>query len=729
MTAPADPPSPRRPSVPDSSSDPASTPNPEQTDGSASTPGTASPRATTATTTAPRTPENAAPDTPKGATALPTKDERARAREDRARKRETVLAGAAALRRQSFAAGMWATKAPVWMWPALIIITLISLVLRLFRLGFPGRLIFDETYYVKDAYSVANFGYERAWPENADASFNAGDPSVIENAPEYVVHPPLGKWIIGLGIDLFGADDSFGWRFSVAIVGTLTVFLMGLVAWKLFRSAFFACVAAGLLSIDGEHFVHSRTSLLDIVLMAFILLAFYLLLLDREQVTKRLARWAADVDHSPNPSPVEATASSAVTVAHPPAEATAPARNRKSPAARRADLINFGPRLGARPWLIAAGISLGLATGVKWSGLYALAAFGILVVAWDVHSRFRAGVVHPWLGSFLRDIVPDFLELVPTALVSYVATWTGWIVTDGGWNRQWAAETPGWWQALPSWLDWIPSLAQYHYTAYSFHVGLDSEHPYMSNPWGWIVQWRPTSFYYESLSQGDLGCTAVKCSSAITSVGNPIIWGLAPVALLIVLAAWILRRDSRAGVILAGLAATWLPWFAYQQRTIFTFYTIVMIPFVVLALVYCLALLWGRRSPYPAFTPRIVASSAASPTPSTATTAASPTPTTATPIEETATLTEEAATPAEATAPTPTPAESPSAQSGGSSSASSGARRRLRRPPWPLLARRLAVGLVLVAAVLAFAYFWPIYTGEVIPFEAWNNRMWNVTWR
>ena len=51
------------------------------------------------------------------------------------------------------------------------------------------------------------------------------------------------------------------------------------------------------------------------------------------------------------------------------------------------------------------------------------------------------------------------------------------------------------------------------------------------------------------------------------------------------------------------------------------------------------------------------------------------------------------------------------------------------RPPWPLLGRRLAVGAVLAAAVLAFAYFWPIYTGEVIPFEAWNNRMWNVTWR
>ncbi|MDN5880701.1 MAG: phospholipid carrier-dependent glycosyltransferase, partial [Micrococcaceae bacterium] len=63
---------------------------------------------------------------------------------------------------------MWATRAPVWMWPALLIITAIGGALRLFNLGFPHRLIFDETYYVKDAYSVFKFGYEHSWPENAD---------------------------------------------------------------------------------------------------------------------------------------------------------------------------------------------------------------------------------------------------------------------------------------------------------------------------------------------------------------------------------------------------------------------------------------------------------------------------------------------------------------------------------------------------------------------------------
>jgi dolichyl-phosphate-mannose--protein O-mannosyl transferase len=633
------------------------------------------------------------------------------ARERLARKREKVRAGAAAMRRETFHAGMWATRAPLWMWPALLVITGIGAALRLFRLDFPHRLIFDETYYVKDGYSVFNFGYERSWPENADDSFNAGDPSVIEPTPEYVVHPPLGKWLIGWGIDLFGADDSFGWRFTVAIIGTLTIFLLGVIAWKLFRSAFFACVAAGLLAIDGEHFVHSRTSLLDIVLMAFVLLAFFFILLDREQVTKRLAAWTqrtAEADSfapshtQKNPDPLAEAATTSTDSTGSAAAAPVPILTDKERRQRRKrrDALNFGPRLGARPWIFAAGISLGLATGVKWSGLYALAAFGILLVLWDVHSRYRAGVVHPWLGMLIRDSIPSFFKLVPIALVTYVACWTGWIRSDDAWDRQWAAENFGWWRALPEWLDWLPSLAHYHYTAYSFHVGLDSEHPYMSNPWGWIVQWRPTSFYYESYDRGDMGCTVAKCSSAITSVGNPVIWGLAALAVLVCLIVWIIRRDVRPAVILAGLAATWLPWFAYQERTIFTFYTIVMVPFVVLAVTYCLTLVWGR---VPVGGRSVVGRTGAAE--------------------------HRVDQPAYECATSAPAADRTSSESDRAGVAGPTTKQRFARISAALFARRLSVGLILVAAILAFAYFWPVYTGEVIPFSAWNNRMWNITWR
>lgn len=499
-------------------------------------------------------------------------------------------------------------------WIIPLVLAVIGGALRFYRLGFPGTLVFDETYYVKDGYSLTQSGYEREWPEEPNPAFESGDLSIILDSPSYVVHPPLGKWILGMGMEIFGADSTFGWRFGAALIGALSIFLLARIATRLFSSAWLGGVAGLLLAVDGEHFVHSRTGLLDIFLMFFILLAFGCLVADRDWARARMAAILGGSRAAP--------------------------RSWSLPA-------SLGPSLGLRPWRIAAGISLGLAIGTKWSGLYAMAVFGILAVLWDVSTRRDAGIRRPWLAALGKDSVPAFVSIVPVGAVVYVLCWLGWILTPGGWDRQWAAENPGWWSFLP---DWLVSLAHYHHSAYSFHVGLDAEHPYSANPWGWIVQWRPTSFFYESLTGDDPGCFADKCSSAITSVGNPVIWGLAPVTLIILVGAWALRRDWRAGAILAGVIATWVPWFFYQERTIFTFYTIVMVPFVVLAVTYCLGLLWGPAQP------------------------------------------------------------------------------RGTRPELAIAGRRIVVGVVLAAAVLAFAWFWPIYTGEVIPYEDWQSRMWNSSW-
>src|SRR4029453_14979628 len=118
----------------------------------------------------------------------------------------------------------------------------------------------------KDAYSYLVSGYERSWPSNANDSFNAGNPDVLLNTPEYVVHPPGGKWMIAFGMWLFGGDNPFGWRFSAALTGTLTVFLVALIAMKLFRSHTLGAVAGLLLAVDGHHLVLSRTALLDVFL-------------------------------------------------------------------------------------------------------------------------------------------------------------------------------------------------------------------------------------------------------------------------------------------------------------------------------------------------------------------------------------------------------------------------------------------------------------------------------
>ena len=44
---------------------------------------------------------------------------------------------------------------------------------------------------------------------------------------------------------------------------------------------------------------------------------------------------------------------------------------------------------------------------------------------------------------------------------------------------------------------------------------------------------------------------------------------------------WAGRRDWRAGAILAGVAAGYLPWFLYQERTIFSFYAVAFVPYLV----------------------------------------------------------------------------------------------------------------------------------------------------
>jgi len=129
----------------------------------------------------------------------------------------------------------------------------ITALLRFWRLGEPEDLVFDEIYYVDGARDLLKFGVEM------DGSKG-----------EFVVHPPFGKWLIALGIHIFG-DNSFGWRFSSAFAGTIAVALVFFIARKLFASDFLALTAALLSTLDGLHLVMSRVALLDIFITALLL--------------------------------------------------------------------------------------------------------------------------------------------------------------------------------------------------------------------------------------------------------------------------------------------------------------------------------------------------------------------------------------------------------------------------------------------------------------------------
>ncbi|WP_082812774.1 dolichyl-phosphate-mannose--protein mannosyltransferase [Cellulomonas timonensis] len=446
-----------------------------------------------------------------------------------------------------------------WLWA--LAVTALAAVLRFVRLGTPHSLVFDETYYVKDAFSLLTQGYEAQWGEEPNPSFEAGDTSMLGVDPSYVVHPPVGKWLIGWGIELGGgAGSSAAWRLAAAIVGTLSVLLMVRIARRLFASNALGVTAGLLLAVDGAAIVGSRISLLDGFVMFFALAAFGALILDREQARRRLAdRTAVILDAG--------------------------------------GTLGWGPRLGVRWWRLAAAVLLGLCIGTKWSGLYFLAVFGLMSVAWDATARRAAGVRNWPLATFVRDAVPAGIGMVGIAAVTYVASWASWFRTPQAYLRQWAVENP---EQGVQWLpDALRSLWKYHQDMWGFHRGLTSEHTYSAHPLGWIVQWRPTSYWYpsevSSLS-GDAAreaCGADACAQAITSLGNPLLWWAGAAAIIVALVWLVWQRDWRAGAVLSGIAAGWLPWFVYAERTIFTFYSVAFVPWVVLTLVYVLGLVVG----------------------------------------------------------------------------------------------------------------------------------------
>ena len=110
-------------------------------------------------------------------------------------------------------------------WIAVPAILALAAVLRLWALDRPDSLVFDELYYVRDAVSQLAHGYPTAWPDD-DPAFGGERARACLDAPAAIAHPPLGKWLIGLGILLFGPDSGWGWRFSAAVAGVATVGVM-----------------------------------------------------------------------------------------------------------------------------------------------------------------------------------------------------------------------------------------------------------------------------------------------------------------------------------------------------------------------------------------------------------------------------------------------------------------------------------------------------------------------
>lgn len=412
------------------------------------------------------------------------------------------------------------------------------------RLSDAGTPIFDEKHYVPQAWQILR---------STDNALVGG----IEDNPGFglVVHPPLSKQIMAVGEFFFGYTP-LGWRFMAALAGIAVVLLVMAIVRRLTHDRW-ATFAAGVLAIgEGVLLTSSRVGMLDIFLTAFVVLAAYFLIVDRDDVHRRM--------HS-------------------------------AYLAGRVSVSSLGPRFGVRWWRFGAGIALGLALGVKWSGLYFIAAFGLLTFGFDWALRNRYGVKRPLLGTLLRDVPSAVASIVLVPAAIHLWLWRAWFASETGVYRHVAGTDTAPREGLSGLLpETLQSWVYYQNSVLGFHGSLTTssghKHPWESKPWQWLWSGRPMLYYNKETD----GCGGT-CHEALMLFGNPAVWWLLVPVMLLATWLWLVRLSRRWALPVVGFIASWAPWVVTYDRQMYFFYATAMIPFVIIALAMLLGKL--RRAP------------------------------------------------------------------------------------------------------------------------------------
>jgi dolichyl-phosphate-mannose--protein O-mannosyl transferase len=357
-------------------------------------------------------------------------------------------------------------------WIGLAAILVLALALHFWGLSRFNGLIFDEVFFPK---------YAQAY---------------LDGKPFFDAHPPLGKYLIALGMWIsnltgpLGADTNtltgavhapWAYRWMEALAGSILPVVMAGIAWQLSGRWRVALLAALLTCLDGLFLVESRYGLINIFLILFGLLGhyFYLRALDASQGRARFTL------------------------------------------------------------LALSGLFLGACISVKWSGLSFLAVpWGLWMIACLQAWRQRLHVSANTSSRSLAEALPlKEAEKNPLARAAQLNSRAMLMAFF----------------ALPLLVyvaQWQPHLRinkvgffEIHKQILQYHEGLGdgpSQHPYCSRWSSWPVMARPMSYLFTTRTPSDpnpYGQPLQQVTSSTTmyvlhALGNPILWWLAIPAIM-----------------------------------------------------------------------------------------------------------------------------------------------------------------------------------------------------
>ncbi|MDY6937028.1 MAG: phospholipid carrier-dependent glycosyltransferase [Cyanobacteriota bacterium] len=440
-----------------------------------------------------------------------------------------------------------------WFTIAITSIFILSLTLRFWGLGRFNTLVFDEVYYAKYAVNYLN-GRE---------VFDA--------------HPPLGKYLIALGIWLYqlfsqffpiasqNANDLTGqvlpavsYRWMNALVGSCIPLVVSGIAYQLSDRRSYAIIAGFLMAIEGIFLVESRYALINIYLVFFGLLAQWLVLQSTQLSSPK-----------------------------------------------------------KELFLLGSGICFGASVSVKWNGLgFWLGVVGI----YSIVRSIKLITSNLSLGNHFKSIESENPNINLSLFPRFANLKLSQILLN--------------WVCVPTviyWLVWIPHLQfnptetfrSLHQQILSYHqtgVGTGSDvHPYCSRWYTWPLMLRSISYFYERSTHSEPNSIIPPLPRYLSEgiydvhlLGNPILWWLSSAAILIFVCQFIekilesisskygslnLTKDDFIIVyLMMNYAANFLPWIFVRRCTFLYLYMSALV-FAILALAWIIDRWWNSDRP------------------------------------------------------------------------------------------------------------------------------------
>lgn len=359
-----------------------------------------------------------------------------------------------------------------WFWIGITGVFLLSVALRFWGLGRFNTFVFDEVYY-------ARFGN-----------------NYLTHTPFFDGHPPLGKYIIAMGIwigshvpfwqqQVNGFTGSllspWSYRWINALFGSFIPLIVAGIAYQLSYRRSFAILAGLFTAADGIFLVESRYALINQYIVIFGLLGqwFFLLALANKQ--------------------------------------------------RR----TF--------WLVISGIAFGASGACKWNGLwYLLGTYLIWIFAWVWRKIRGTHSVKDDIDTSTLNSLPPLspLQNLTQLKISHIIFYLGII------------------PAIVYSIIWIPHLRidtrfaflEVHKQIFDFHERLGGNtpkvHPYCAAWYKWPLMTRPMAYFYGTTQSikdslpvtgpplpGDTG----KVVYDVHAMGNPFLWWFGVAALILLL--------------------------------------------------------------------------------------------------------------------------------------------------------------------------------------------------